>query len=460
MYTQAFFTNISSHISTELKKASVSIYAAVAWLTDQRLFSILCDKAKEGLDVQLLLADDDDNITQTYGVNYRQLELCGGKVYLIDEFATGKLMHNKFCVIDSSTTITGSYNWSNKAAQSNYENITITRDSEKLAVSFIDEFRRIKTQHHGADPLKNFDAEIICKRLLIIDNLIQLEEYDQISLHISKINEYNLTSEVSVIVEIISVSDYQAASISIREYLKRVKSITVFTDEDVERLKWEIKYLETEITALESEKTNILKIIADFIHSYTLAFGDILSKILRLKVEKLKKQGNTRKSEEFEKAQQEYKDFKEQYKKEKEKEVYDLSPEEQEELKKKYRKAAMLCHPDRFTDEEMKTKAQQVFIQLDEAYKKNDLKKVREILGKLEQGIFDIEEPGAINNKSQLLERLNYLRSRLEEIKEELQKLLISKQYRDIISINNMKTFFEEEKVRLEKELNNLENEQ
>jgi len=459
MYAQAYFTEINSHISTELKKASVSIYAAVAWLTDKKLFSILCDKAREGIDVQLLLADDDDDITQTYGVNYRQLELCGGKVYLIDEFATGKLMHNKFCVIDASTTITGSYNWSNKA-QLNYENITITWDNEQLALSFIEEFRRIKTQHHGADPLKNFDAEIICKRLLIIDNLIQLEEYDQISLHISKINEYNLTREISVIAEIISVSDYQAASISIREYLKRVVSITVFTDEDVERLKWEIKYLETEITALESERSNILKIIADFIHSYTLAFGEILSKILRLKVEKLKKQGNAKRSEEFAKAQKEYRDFRERFKEEKEKEVYDLSPEEQEEIKRKYRKAALLCHPDRFTDKKMEAKAQNVFIQLDEAYKRNDLKKVREILDMLEQGIFDFGEPGAISNKAQLLERLNYLKGRLAEIKEELQKLLLNKQYRDIISINSMKTFFDEEKVRLEKELNDLENEQ
>lgn len=459
METQAYFTNIRSHIAGELKKATTSIYAAVAWLTDQKLFSILCDKAKDGLDVQLLIADDESNITQTYGVNYRQLELSGGKVYLIDEYATGKLMHNKFCVIDSNTTITGSYNWSSKA-QSNYENITITWDSADLATSFLDEFRRIKVQHHGADPLKDFDAEIVCKRLLIIENLIQLDEYEQISLHIAKINEYNLTSEVSIIVDTISVSDYPAASTSIREYLKKIKSITVYTDGDIERLKWEIKYLETEITALESERTNILKIIADFIHSYTLAFGEILSKILRLKVEKLRKQGNTRRREEFEKAQKEYDDFSEQYEEEKGKEVYDLTPEEQEELKKTYRKAAMLCHPDRFADDDMKVKAQHVFIQLDHAYKKNDLKKVREILEKLEQGIYDIGEAATINNKAQLLERLNYLRRRLTEVNGELQKLLLSKQYRDIISINQMKTFFDEEKVRLENELNDLENEQ
>lgn len=457
METQAYFSNIRTHISAELKKATSSIYVAVAWFTDKKLFSILCDKAKSGLDVQLIVVNDD--INRAYGVNYQVLESVGGKVYLIDENTTGTLMHNKFCVIDEVTTITGSYNWSIKA-QSNHENITITTESEELASSFINEFRRIKVQYHGVDALKRFDSEIICKRLVIIDNLIQLEEYDQISLHLNKVSEYELTSEVIIIVEALSMNDYQLASANIREYLIRVKAIAKFNDADLERLKWEIKYLETEITALENERATILKIIADFIHSYTLAFGDILSRILQLKVEKLKKQGNTRRSEEFEKAQKEYKDFRQQYNEEKGKEIYDLSPQEQEDLKKKYRKAAMLCHPDRFTDEEMKAKAQNVFIQLDEAYKKNDLKKVREILEKLEQGNFDIGEPGTINNKARLLERLDYLRSRLTEIKEELQELLMNKQYRDVIAINNMNTFFDEEKVRLEKELKDLENEQ
>src|SRR5688572_5915067 len=113
METQAYFTNIGTHISTELKKATSSIYVAVAWFTDQRLFSILCDKAKSGLDVQLIVVDD--SINRAYGVNYNSLEAVGGKVFLIDEDTTGTLMHNKFCVIDATTTITGSYNWSKKA---------------------------------------------------------------------------------------------------------------------------------------------------------------------------------------------------------------------------------------------------------------------------------------------------------------------------------------------------------
>ena len=140
METQAYFTNIRSHITKELQSANTSIYAAVAWFTDKKLFKILCEKATQGLDVQLIVVDD--FITRGCTINYFDLEKAGGKIYLIDE-NKGSLMHNKFCVVDEVNTITGSYNWSIKAS-SNHENITISSDNLDLASSFIDEFRRIK----------------------------------------------------------------------------------------------------------------------------------------------------------------------------------------------------------------------------------------------------------------------------------------------------------------------------
>jgi phosphatidylserine/phosphatidylglycerophosphate/cardiolipin synthase-like enzyme len=125
--TIAYFSNIRSHIQTELKSAKDSIFVAVAWFTDAKLLDILCQKATNGLDVQLIVMDDD--ITRNCSIDYNKLEVCGGKVFQINNEITGTLMHNKFCVIDKTNTITGSYNWSIKA-QSNHENITITKDSE------------------------------------------------------------------------------------------------------------------------------------------------------------------------------------------------------------------------------------------------------------------------------------------------------------------------------------------
>ena len=461
METQAYFTSIRSHITKELNNANTSIYAAVAWFTDAKLFKILCDKASKGLDVQLIVVDD--FITRGCTINYKDLEKAGGKVYLIDE-NKGALMHNKFCVVDELNTITGSYNWSMKAA-SNHENITISSGNSELATSFIDEFKRIKIQYHGNDPLKKFDAEIISKRLTIIDNLIQLEEFEQIIIHQNKISEHELTTDIVKIQYSLEKLNYSEASLQIRDYLIRIKAITEYKDFDLDRIKWEIKYLEIEIVALENEKVGIEKIISDFVHSYNLRFGDLLLEILKLKKWRLEILGNEEKAKEYAKAEENYNNFKYEFQQSKEEIKLELSEDEQKELKQKYRKAAMLCHPDvianKFPDNpEILEKAKKIMQDLNEAYSQNDLKKVSEILNNLENGIFDSSDILNNNSKEKLLERLEYLKQKRQELLTQLEQIRNDKAYRDIISIKDLDKFYQEEQQRLENELIHIENEQ
>ncbi len=457
METIAYFSNIRSHIHTELKTAKDSIFVAVAWFTDVKLFDVLCQKASNGLDVQLIVMDDD--ITRNCSIDYSKLEVCGGKVFLINNEITGTLMHNKFCVIDKTNTITGSYNWSIKA-QSNHENITITKDSEELAEMFLSEFRRIKIQYHGGDHLKTFDAEIVTKRLIIIENCIQLDEFENIKNQINKILEYQLTNEVQVILEKLDSLKFAEASAQIKAYLIKIKSLTIFEEVDLEQIKWQIKYLEVEIIALENEKATIEKIVSDFVHTYTIAFGELILKILKLKKEKLKKAGKHAKTKEYEQAEEEFNSFNEQYKQEKKNDIKDLSDEERLEIEKLKRKAVVLCHPDKFPgDLEKQKKAEVVFKELMNAYSKNNLKKVREILSNLEKGIYEIDEEIKVSKKVILLEQLNYLKLRLEELHQVLGKIRNDKTYKEVLSIKNMEEYFNQEKERLEKELKTFENE-
>lgn len=461
METQAYFKNIRSHITKELQNANTSIYAAVAWFTDVKLFKILCDKATEGLDVQLIVVDD--FITRGCTINYKDLEKSGGKVYLIDE-NKGALMHNKFCVVDEINTITGSYNWSMKAA-SNHENITISSNNIDLATSFIDEFRRIKIQYHGNDPLKIFDAEIISKRLTIIDNLIQLDEFEQIQVHQNKINVYELTSDIINIKSSLEKLEYNEASCQIKKYLIRIKAVAEYKDFDLERIKWEIKYLEVEIVALENEKISIEKIISDFVHSYNLKFGDLLLEILQLKKWKLEQLGNEDKAEEYAKAEENYKEYQKEFERSKEEIKFDLSDDEKKELKQKYRKAAFLCHEDivknKFPDNpEIWEKAEKIMKDLNEANSQNDLKRVSKILSNLENGIFESEDNMSNNSKEKLLERLEYLKQKRSELQVQLEQISNDKSYRDILSIKDLDKFYQEEQERLENELINIKNEQ
>ena len=142
--TQAFFDDIQEQIIYEINKAKKSILIAVAWFTDREIFNLLCTKASEKIKVELLLTND--RINTNSGLDYEQLRSLGGFVTLIGNRKSGKsIMHNKFCVIDAKTIITGSYNWSYQAQQ-NQENITVIYDDHTLAEQFIDEFEAIKTR--------------------------------------------------------------------------------------------------------------------------------------------------------------------------------------------------------------------------------------------------------------------------------------------------------------------------
>jgi len=135
MQTQAYFENIQEHIITELKAAKSSVIIAVAWFTDNVLFDILCKLADKGIKIELLLMNDE--INKSSGINYDMLQQKGGKVWMISNAdGSNNIMHNKFCVIDQSTVINGSYNWTRKA-KSNHESVTVIKENPSLALDFI-----------------------------------------------------------------------------------------------------------------------------------------------------------------------------------------------------------------------------------------------------------------------------------------------------------------------------------
>jgi hypothetical protein len=144
MQTEAIFENIASKIEEEINKAQKSIYVAVAWFTNEDIFERLLIKAKEGCDVHIIISNDD--INNNSSIDFRQLTKYKGKFYRIGNGDTD-LMHNKFCVIDNKTVITGSYNWSYKA-KNNFENIVINYNDISLAEQYINEFIQIRKKYY------------------------------------------------------------------------------------------------------------------------------------------------------------------------------------------------------------------------------------------------------------------------------------------------------------------------
>lgn len=129
----AHFEQIQKNIIYQINQAKFIIWVAVAWVTDKILFDHLVEKKNQGINVQLIIIDDE--INKNSGLNYEKIE-----IYKIKKNgAYENIMHNKFCIIDLKTVIHGSYNWTKKAKFNN-ETIEVVNNrlyAEKFAEQFI-----------------------------------------------------------------------------------------------------------------------------------------------------------------------------------------------------------------------------------------------------------------------------------------------------------------------------------
>lgn len=134
------FDEILKKILIELERAEYTIWIAMAWLTNLELLRILYKKKTQGLNIQLIVNNDDINNNVKGPKGEKIIDYF--EVYKNDD--TRNLMHNKFCIIDLKKVITGSYNWTNKA-QYNDENIVLIEDIV-TAQKYADNFKEIKVK--------------------------------------------------------------------------------------------------------------------------------------------------------------------------------------------------------------------------------------------------------------------------------------------------------------------------
>ncbi len=140
MSSKAYFSDIKSILQKQLSASFETINVAISWLTDRDLIKELTNKAKEGVTVIVIINDDEINNYSNSRL-LKELEIAGAEILLIKN-QENNLMHNKFCIIDNSTLVTGSYNWTNNATN-NSENIVIIKGEQKLIEEYNNEFRSI-----------------------------------------------------------------------------------------------------------------------------------------------------------------------------------------------------------------------------------------------------------------------------------------------------------------------------
>lgn len=234
------------------------------------------------------------------------------------------------------------------------------------------------------------------------------------------------------------------------------------TKENIEDIKQTIKEFEKVLENIDKDDENYDEIFA--------TYKELQEELEKLEIEIDEQEENLSKTkEEIDNNEvfEEYQDIKKQYEqfyynyediKQQQSDVYDITNEQKSELKKIWKKACKLCHPDIVIDK-FKEKAHAIMQALNDAYSKKDIVKVQEILSNLENGLtFEIESDN-INDKELLKEKIKQYKKNILVLEKEIEDLKQDETYQIIQEIDDINEYFEELKSELQSEKDRLEKE-
>ncbi len=394
MELKAHFSNIHKVIIGHLEQAQSEIVAAIAWFTDRDIFEVLCKKARSGIKVSVALIGDEIN-QGPGGLNFHKLGNFGGQVIFLPQGSRNeRTMHHKFCVIDRATVITGSYNWSHKA-RSNDENITVVTDSTDFSSKYLDTFESLLIRvGQGKPDVSEIGVDAARRRLEMIRNLILLGEKDDVATQLRKLRPVSQALQLSKIIAALDIGEYQAALKLIEAYLCKVTAVQVAGLTDIPRLRFYLENLELRLKSLSDEQGNLERRAKSFQLHHEEVLGNLIRRIKKAQDERMRrhypdwfKRNAVEKEQAASRdAQEDYVDNSTQHENLK-RAVHILKLDEEAELEIRflYRRACGFCHPDKAPIEK-KEAAHRVFVELQDAYKCNDLHRVREIHDALAAG--------------------------------------------------------------------------
>lgn len=133
----ATFSNIREEVIQSIRMAKHSIWISVAWFTDEVLYQELCKQQTNGIHVRILISDEESNKNMIPKLK-QQFE-----TIIVDRWGYNNYnrLHSKYCIIDYSIVLHGSFNWTPTANQ-NEEHLTISIDRQ-LADQYTENFKEI-----------------------------------------------------------------------------------------------------------------------------------------------------------------------------------------------------------------------------------------------------------------------------------------------------------------------------
>ncbi|MEI7594109.1 MAG: J domain-containing protein [Bacteroidota bacterium] len=293
------------------------------------------------------------------------------------------------------------------------------------------------------------------KILKTIKFLIESKNEEELALEIASLKNFNDKVFLEIIYNIEN-HQRQAAIELINSYISENAIVKDYHHNTV-GLKTFKSLLETKLSVLNIQKIDLEKYLNDFRNQNIEILGGVLKAILSVRVKILKIKSEKVPSSKLDDAIKEQTEFEELYNAKLEKPVIHLNNDEIAEIKKMYRKASKLCHPD-LVDGFKKEQARFYFMELNLAYVYGNIDKVRELLSMLdsEQWLsvdYQIGEQGEIE---QLIKRLTY---EIQKLEGEIRDIKDAPEYKLIKSIDDWAVYFKKLKMKFEKDFDILNEE-
>lgn len=409
------FRNIRKVVQKDIRNAQVSVLAAVAWFTDDHIFRELLDAAGRGVRIDLILMDDD--INRGSGLPYHRLEAAGAALWFYPEGT--ETMHLKMCLIDGFLLHTGSYNWTRKAATKNREGLTRLQINTQTAQDYTEEFESIKA---------------FCQRRFAVPPEADAEPKNM------------------------------GAPPPAPNASENPATVLPGSADSVVLLRIRIQLLEQEIACLETEKNALFSQINGFDRRIRMLLSDLLLRHLELKKRlaeiKAKLTGKKQDEQVYQERREHFEQFKEKLAEDIRNPVADIPADQEADMKRLYREAVLMAHPDRFHhDPDKEAEANKIMAELSDAFRKKDFQRVKALHEALKNGTafsIDWKNAGDISQLQQLVEKLALRRNALLE---EIRQTRSSESWKTLQDHPDPDAYAESLRAQLEHNIQILENE-
>ena len=275
--------------------------------------------------------------------------------------------------------------------------------------------------------------EIIRAAMSLADEALIAQQLPALQAALAQMDAATSThAALAEIIHLLQGRHYPEAVARIGAFLSTQTALVGYLDEQLVALRFELAGLEREITAKTLERDEMQEKLEHFNRAFFAQCGAPLQQIFRLReaIARLELEKKRRASTEdealyqaFAEAQAARQAFEEDRRQSEEAQAAEppaakLDADEEDRLKKTYRRACHLCHPDRVAAE-FKAQAEALFKELGAAYKRKDVVAVERFLAQLQRGVFTAASE-ALTDREALQARIRELRASIDALNAEI----------------------------------------